>query len=156
MGPFNSKGTAPPCCPHHAPHPQHKHSGPCDICSGHHRAIFPLPWQLAEQARPLTASGGGRKGPQCQVARPAAPPVSSGQWCRAMSAVTRGGHRDPPHPPLKLCALHCWDGAEVKVIHFCLMREAWEGQSRVGSAEWAGLPLHLELLRAGVFCSIWI
>lgn len=98
-----------PCCPHHAPHPQRKHSGPCDICSGHHRAIFPLPWQLAEQARPLTASGGGRKGPQCQVARPAAPPVSSRQWGQAMSAVTRGGHRDPPSR-----CVHCTDGMEPR------------------------------------------
>lgn len=92
VGPFNSKGAAPPLVPPpQAPHPQHKHSGPCDICSGHHRAIFPLPWQLAEQARPLAASGGGRKGPQCQVLRPAALPVSS--W--AVSTVTHGGHEDP-------------------------------------------------------------
>lgn len=131
--------------PHQAPHPQHKHSSPCDICSGHRRAIFPLPWQLAEQARPLAASGGGKKRPTVSGRTPCRPAA------RELPSVVPGHEHSHPWgpqgpPPLKLRALHRWHGVEVKVCSFCLTWEACEGQSRVGSGEWAGLLLHHELL----------
>lgn len=134
MGPFNSKGTAPPCCPHHAPHPQHKHSGPCDICSGHHRAIFPLPWQLAEQARPLTASGGGRKGPQCQVARPAAPPVSSRAVVPGHECSHPWGPQGPPPPS----CVHCTDGMEQRSRSLVSALSGRPGKDKAGWALQSG------------------
>lgn len=47
----------PPSPPPQAPHPHHIHLSSCDICSGHCRAVFSLPWQPVKRAHPLAAIG---------------------------------------------------------------------------------------------------
>lgn len=140
MGPFNSK-----CVPHTppppplAPHPHHIHLCSCDICSGHCRAVFSLPWQLVERARPLAAGGEEEKKAhhvrgRCLVLACHCFQSAAG-WATLTEHAAEGRG---PQGPCHSCVHAGWKGGpKVNVISFSLKCEVCEGQKHIKKS---GLP----------------
>ena len=152
MGPFNSKCVPPPHPPRplpHAPRSHDIHLGFCDICSGHCGAVFSLPWQPVERARPLAASGEEKKRPAVSGVVCLVPACHCFQSAAGLATLTEHGAagRGPQGPPATAVDIAGGMGApEVNVISFSLKCEVCEGQKQRPSRRVGCLFLHLELL----------
>lgn len=125
----------PPPPPPHAPHP-HPHPirlSSCDICSGHCRAVFALPWQPVERAHPLAAGGKEEKKARSVRGRvPSArlPLFSVSCWLGHINRACCRAQR-PAGTARHSCVHHGWNGGpKVNVISFSLKCEECEGQKQ--------------------------